>query len=50
MMDAARMNLGKRMRALRRKKMETVKAAMPQGKATTLQGKPTMSWGNGGLK
>jgi hypothetical protein len=38
-MDAARKNPGKNVRALRMKKVETMKAAVPQGKATTLQGK-----------
>jgi hypothetical protein len=38
-MDAAGKNSSKHARALEKKKVETAKAAVPQGKATTLQGK-----------
>jgi hypothetical protein len=49
-MDAARKNLSKHARALRKKEVETVKAAMPLGKTCTPQGKGVVPRGNGGLK
>jgi hypothetical protein len=49
-MNATGKNLGKRARVLRKKKVDTAKAAMVLGKACTPQGKGATPRGKGGLK
>jgi hypothetical protein len=49
-MDVAGKNLSKRVRALKKKKVETVKAAVPPGKTYNPQGKGATPRGKGGLK
>jgi hypothetical protein len=49
-MDDAEKNPGKRARELEKKKVETVKAVVLQGKTTTPQGKTSAPRGKGGLK
>jgi hypothetical protein len=49
-MDATGMNLSKHAKSLRKKKVETVKVAVPPGKACTPLGKGAATRGKGGLK